>query len=172
MQRAIVVGIAALAFAAGGSSAWAKTTARLVLNPRAGCEFPADGLTLIVRRETGKTVRRALCSTSGVASRVRVVSDALDQSWVLVEESRGHGSNPAHSRDLAIYLLGARLTERAHIPIAQDWGLHGGVWRYDYQVLRPAVGGLEVVLRLNVAGHGDPGALPPKGPKIVRVTAR
>ncbi len=168
MRLAAFVLIAALGVA---PAALARPAARLVPNPNAGCEIRADGLTLVVRRDTGKTSRKAVCSRAGRKSRLQVVSDALDQSWVLLEESRGHGPNPAHRRELAVYLLTGHVIERARLHIADDWGRHGE-WRYDYQVLRPAADGLELVLRRRTAGSGPRRELPPEGPRLVRVTVR
>jgi hypothetical protein len=164
MRRALATLVAL--FALAPAPAFADAHAWAVKNPKATCDFPGDGLTLVVKRETGKLVRTPYCSAYG-RGKVRVVNDARDQTWVLVETSEGRGARRGTTAYLVVYRLGAKLTEQSRVKLSQAWGVQSR-WRYDYQVNRPEDGGLELVLRLQTIGDGPQDALPEQT-KIVRV---
>lgn len=115
-----------------------------------GCEFFDDSLTLIVSDGDKQILSKDICSSYGKAT-VKVAADAKGNNFVFLEYSEGRGTN-ATTDYLVVYHLGSSLEERARELVSQANGPTSR-WAYEYDIERPASGGLIVTLTLHKKTH-------------------
>jgi len=113
--------------------------------------FKEDNLKVILRDGNKKLVEFSFCSSYGEAN-AALERDAKGNLFLLLRIGEGRGTN-ARSEFLSVYKVSPHMVEYVRVPISGPAGFVSG-WSYDYQLLKPASGGLELTLLLKVEGEG------------------
>lgn len=123
-----------------------------IISDTAGCPknypFKEDKLKVIVQDGEKLLASKTFCSSYGEATAV-IEKDAKGFYFLLLRYGIGRGTN-AKSEYLAVYKVNRFLIEHCSIPISAPAGLQSD-WQYNYQVSKPASGGLI----FNMTLHAD-----------------